>query len=215
MPRRSAVVLITLNTVLLAVLGFALLRDQPAPGWHGTFIEPPMPAQAFKLRSAAGIVDARDLHGGITVLFFGYTSCPDACPLTLAKLARVRAALEPGLARELRVALVSVDPERDTSTRLAAYVARFDSTFIGLTGTRAEIEAVAAAYGIHHAAASPAAASAAPGHAAEHAATSGPALIDHTTHTLVLDRAGRLTLLWDGSITADQMADDLRRLLQR
>jgi protein SCO1 len=92
---------------------------------------------------------AASLHRGWTLVFFGFTRCPDVCPTTLATLARTRSALaDLPPADQPRVLLISVDPEHDTPERLAAYVRSFDPDFLGATGDPAAIAAVAAGFGV-------------------------------------------------------------------
>lgn len=247
MGRRVLIALATVNAILIGALGVAVVRARAAE-WNGTLLEPPMTAQPFSLISADGPVSSSDLHGQWTLLFFGYTRCPDACPMTLEKLRRVHGALG-SRAAQVQVVLVTVDPEHDTPDVLEDYVTRFDSSFLGLGADVPTIEALAKTYGIYHAvqardgAAHDAhGASTAPetshdhtdepgddqhdGHASHDAAPaygadSGvPAAvphirITHTTHVLVLDREGRLAMLWGPELTAEQMTSDLRRLLRR
>jgi protein SCO1/2 len=87
-----------------------------------------------------------------TLVFFGFTQCPDICPTTLATLAQTRRQLAdlPEAARP-RVLLVSVDPERDPPERLAAYVRFFDPAFLGATGSSEATAAAAAAFGVPYA----------------------------------------------------------------
>ena len=101
--------------------------------------------------------DGRALPAGFfashwTLVFFGFTQCPDICPTTLATLAQVRAQLAdlPEVARP-RVLLISVDPERDPPERLAAYVRFFDPSFLGATGSAEATAAAAAAFGVPYA----------------------------------------------------------------
>ena len=92
------------------------------------------------------------LSGHWTLVFFGFTQCPDICPTTLAVLAQAgRQLADLPQAEQPRVLLVSVDPERDTPERLAAYVRFFDPGFIGATGSLAAIAATAAAFGVPYA----------------------------------------------------------------
>ena len=79
------------------------------------------------------------LVGQWTLLFFGFTHCPDICPTTMAELAELKAQLADTEAREARVAMVSVDPARDTPERLAEYVPYFHQDFLGVTGEFADI----------------------------------------------------------------------------
>ena len=92
------------------------------------------------------------LSGHWTLVFFGFTQCPDICPTTLAVLAQAgRQLTDLPQAEQPRVLLVSVDPERDTPERLAAYVRFFDPGFIGATGSLEAIAATAAAFGVPYA----------------------------------------------------------------
>lgn len=92
----------------------------------------------------ARVTDA-DYRGRPMLIFFGFTSCPDVCPLTLQKLADALALAGP-LPVEPRVLMISIDPARDTPEMLDSYVRSFRDDFIGLTGTQAEIDNVVAAY---------------------------------------------------------------------
>jgi len=110
----------------------------------GTF-DPPRQAPEIAQKSA----DGRDfrlsgLRGRVVVLEFGYTSCQDVCPVSLALLKQARAQL----GDKLQVVFVSVDPERDTADKLNKYLAQFDKSFIGLTGTPQQMAAIRQAYGI-------------------------------------------------------------------
>jgi protein SCO1/2 len=88
------------------------------------------------------------LQGKWTLLFFGYTYCPDICPTTLAQLRQIRGELPAATRDHLRVVLVSVDPERDTPQQLKQYLEYFDKSFIGLTGSVAQIQTLANAVSI-------------------------------------------------------------------
>lgn len=89
-----------------------------------------------------------DLRGQWSLLFFGFTFCPDICPTTMATLAQFYDQLEPGLAEDTQVILVSVDPARDTPAKLHDYVRYFNPTFRALTGEFLELQRVATALNI-------------------------------------------------------------------
>lgn len=83
-----------------------------------------------------------------TLVFFGYTFCPDICPTTLAELRQLNGMLPQATREKLRVAMVSIDPERDTPAQLKQYLGYFDPAYLGLTGELADIQAFAGRVGI-------------------------------------------------------------------
>lgn len=91
----------------------------------------------------------RDLAGKASVIFFGFTNCPDVCPTTLIDIGRWLAAIE-GDADKLNVLFITVDPKRDTPQHMKEYLSSFDPRIRGLTGTAGEIAAVAKAYGVFY-----------------------------------------------------------------
>jgi protein SCO1/2 len=109
-----------------------------------------LPRPGFILQRADGsLYDFRaETRGTLTFLFFGYTNCPDVCPLHMANLSGALHTLPPEIARQVHVVFVSTDPERDTPERLRAWLAQFDSTFIGITGTPAALEVAQRAVGM-------------------------------------------------------------------
>ncbi|GGC93321.1 cytochrome c oxidase assembly protein [Halopseudomonas salina] len=90
----------------------------------------------------------QDLTGQWDLLFFGYTFCPDICPTTMADLRSVVESLTPAAREQLRVTMVSVDPERDTPQQLTEYLAYFKAGFKGVTGEPAELARLAQALSI-------------------------------------------------------------------
>lgn len=134
-----------------------------------------------------------DFRGRAVLLFFGYTTCPDVCPTSLAKFAEaVRALGERG--SRVQVLFVTLDPERDTAERLKAYVPWFHPDFLGLYADRAGTDALAKAFGVY---------------SAKQQTESGLGyVLDHTAGAYVFDPAGRLRLyLADGATVADIAAD--------
>ena len=105
-----------------------------------------LPDLKFELVAAGNkTVTEEDFDDKIVMMFFGYASCPDVCPTTMAQLAQVQANLE-GDADKVRIIFVSVDPHRDTPEILQAYVDAFDSNAIGLTGSERQISRLARRY---------------------------------------------------------------------
>jgi protein SCO1/2 len=190
-------ILLVMLVLLVGATGFVAFNLLGGRGveLHGSLLEPSLPAADFTLASDGGPVRLADLRGKVVVLFFGYTFCPDVCPTTMVRLGRALELLGKD-AERVQVVMISVDPERDTPERLGPYARAFHPSFLGLTGTREEIDAVASAYGIYHA-------------KAEGSAATGY-LVDHTANVLVLDRSGGLRLLWPFEVPAEALAADLR-----
>ncbi len=167
----------------------------------GTYLEPRRTLPDFTLIDQQGRKFARDdLQGGWSLLFFGYTNCPDVCPATLATLAsfekQLRAAGSPA---PPRVVFVSLDAARDTPAQLARYVPYFDPQFLGVTApTQAAIETLARQLGIV-VLLSP--------------RPDGSYTVDHSTAILVVDPAGRLAAVLTGPFTPASIGDDYRRIV--
>src|SRR5262249_51466716 len=132
-----------------ALAGFWLARelDSSAPQLaSGTWLAQPRPVPELHLLDSQGHpFTEHDLQGKPSLVFFGFTHCPDVCPTTLAKLAQVKkAAAVPAL----QVLFVTVDPQRDTPQAVGTYAHAFDPAFIGLTGDPKAIEKTTAAFGV-------------------------------------------------------------------
>jgi protein SCO1/2 len=143
--------------VIICATGLVLVwlarsaNDRGAPAsaddWGGTVlgVEQPMPdlrmtdtsGQPFDLRSATA--------GQLTLLMFGYTHCPDICPISVATLSSALASLDPAVANKVQLVFVTADPERDTPDVLRRFLDQFDEGFVGLRGTLEELDAAQAA----------------------------------------------------------------------
>jgi len=111
--------------------------------YRGGLVSPPLPKPKIVLTDTSGssfdfLVRTR---GYVTLLFFGYTHCPDMCPLQMHVIAEALKQLPAASAKQFKVVFVTTDPARDTSQVLRTYLDGFDKTFIGLTGTQAAIDA--------------------------------------------------------------------------
>jgi protein SCO1/2 len=135
-------------------------------------------------------------RGKVVVLAFGFTSCADVCPVTLGTLVSARKQLG-ARGRELQIVYVTVDPERDDAERMRTYLASFDPSFVGGTGTPERLEAVRKEYGIM----------------AKKAKAASGYSVAHSSYTYLIDRAGRLRALMPYGHPAEDYAHDLGILL--
>ena len=140
-----------------------------------------------------------DWKGKVTVVFFGYTQCPDVCPTTLAALAEAMKDLGPDADR-VQVLFITVDPDRDTPALLAQYVPAFDRRFLGLYGDAEATARTAKEFKIIY--------QKVPG------SSVGTYTMDHSAGTYVFDPQGRLRLYVANGQGADVFAHDLRELLR-
>jgi protein SCO1/2 len=183
----------------VACLGLITACFTPPYTFTGSKLDPPNPLPDFELMTTGGRpFQLRENAGDLTLIFFGYTACPDVCPLTLAAVKQALAGLEPG---RVRVVMITVDPERDTPEILSRYLAAFDPGYVGLTGPPAQIEAAKAAFGVF----------------AEKetvADSAAPYLISHTARLFVVDGQGQLSLIYSVDFDPTDLARDLNQLLQ-
>jgi protein SCO1/2 len=142
-------------------------------------------------------LDVADFEGDLLLVYFGYTSCPDVCPTTLSQVAAARRQLA-GDAERVQLLMVSIDPERDAPDLLGDYVTSFDPTFLAATGELADIERVAAQYGVFF---------------ARGEALGDGYTMDHTASLMGVDPGGRLRIVWPAQLDVDRLADDLDALL--
>ncbi|WP_420643143.1 SCO family protein [Candidatus Leptofilum sp.] len=184
-----------LGTLLFVIRSFFVPAE-----WHGMEIQSNQPVTNFTLTGPGerpvSLVDFRDK---VVMLYFGYTYCPDVCPATMVEL---RDALEilGKRAEDVQVIMITVDPERDSAEVLEQYLAHFDESFIGLTGTPEELIAVTAPMGIFF-------------ERHEGSEASGY-LVDHTATVAVLDKDGKLRLIYPFGITGEEIAADLKYLVR-
>ena len=113
------------------------------PIYRGGMVTPPVPKPKFTLTDTAGkpFDFAAATQGYVTLLFFGYTHCPDMCPLQMDTIARALRKSPPEVAQQFKVVFVTTDPDRDTPPVLRAWLDHFDKRFIGLTGSQAAVDA--------------------------------------------------------------------------
>lgn len=118
--------------------------------WAGVRLERPIPRPDFTLTDARGrpFDFLSETEGHVTLLFFGYTHCPDVCPVQMANLAEVLRELPLEVSREVKVVFVTTDPVRDTPERLREWLGALHPSFIGLRGSRDEVRALEERVGV-------------------------------------------------------------------
>ena len=173
----------------------AIAADRPTLK-AGVF-EPPRSAPEISLEaSTGGTLSLADYRGKVILLGFGFTSCPEVCPTTLAVLAQARKRLG-AQADQVQVVYVTVDPERDSADRMRAYLKGFDPTFVGGTGTPAQLEAVRKDYGVM----------------AERKKIGDSYTVGHSSSVYLIDRKGLLRAMMPYGRLPDDYVHDLRALL--
>lgn len=161
--------------------------------------EPPRQAPGFTLTASNGTeFSLSQAQGKLVILGFGFTHCPNICPMTLANLAQARKKLG-ALADDVQVVYVTVDPERDNPIRLREYLNNFDSSFIGVTGTEEQLAALRKEYGII---------------AAKEIGKNGEYEVHHSSYIYLIDRTGLLRALVPFGKSADDIVHDVKILLQ-
>jgi len=197
--RRFAVTaLIFLQVAVATSIPVQAAAASEAPALKAGVFSPPRQAPDFSLQgSDNNELTLSHYQGKIVLLGFGFTSCPDVCPTTLATLAQARRKLGPDAA-DVQVVYITVDPERDVPARMKQYLASFDPTFVGGTGTAQSLEAVRKEYGI----------------LAQKKAYGSNYTFAHSSYVYVIDRSGRLRALMPYGHAPDDYVHDLKILLQ-
>ena len=205
-PRRAAVViLITAVAIGAAIVATSVLvEDEPPAGsasaWFGTPIEPARDRPEFTLTDTEGnpFDFAAETGGQLTFLFFGYTNCPDICPVHLTTLNQALRA-EPDLAA--RVVFVTTDPERDTPEQIRSWLDGFSPAYVGLTGSPSEVLAAQQAAGVTPA-------------ALEEAGEDGSYLVAHAAEIILITPDDHARFAYPFGTRQADWAADLRRLGQ-
>lgn len=191
-PVMGAVIGILLGVAVLSMFrphvfsGVVLQSSEPAPSMEGLVYTDGRP------------VDIESLRGNVVFVYFGYTYCPDVCPLTLGTVDDAMAGLGEDASR-VKTIMVTVDPERDTTEVLESYLAAFNDDFRGVWGEEPAIRSVATQYGVTY--------------QYEEAGEDGSYLVNHTASLLAIDPEGALRVIYPFGVTADELTADLRELL--
>jgi protein SCO1/2 len=191
-----------LQTFRIAAIGLLLVAGSgEAVQFKGALLTPVRPAADFALTAQDGTeFRLSRQRGKVIALWFGYTFCPDVCPMTLSELIQARDRLDEGRQR-LRIVFVTVDPERDTPARLREYANGFGGGFTALTGPADQLARVRKGYGV----------------VAEKRVVAGTAaayLIDHSAFVYLVDPAGQLRVMFPFGMSIDDMVHDIKALLE-
>ena len=162
-----------------------------SPSFKGTVVKPVVPAADFTMSDQNGnAFQLSAQRGKIVLVFFGFLNCTDECPLTMANLAQAVNILG-DQAKDVQVVLVSTDPVRDSYQTMKEYVDRFNPSFVGITGSKEDLQKIWDDYGVM--------------------------VLDggetHSSYTYVIDQNGDLRLTFEPGTPPDDIAADLNTLL--
>jgi protein SCO1 len=209
MSRTQSIALAAVVAIVAVAAGILLSRallprgagEEPALA-SGTLLAPPRPLPAVELFDHDGqSFGTGRLRGRWSLMFFGFTSCPDICPVTMSALAqtgKLLADLPEGLRPQ--VILVSVDPDRDTPERLAGYVKAFDPAFVGVTAAQEVVDDFARQMGVAVA-------------IRKRDGDGGSYNVDHSSAIFLIDPDGAMRALFSTPHTPKLIAEDYRRIV--
>jgi protein SCO1/2 len=194
LPRKFLLPILYAVVFIAGLVAAGLLFAPNKPALSGSLVQSPVVLQDFELQDAyGGSVHPADFQGKITLFFFGYTLCPDMSPTMLSEVnAAFRQLGE--RSEQVRMVMISVDPDRDTPGKVAEYAAFYNPSFIGLSGTPDEVAAAAKQFNVIY-------------YKHEGSAATGY-LIDHTATLTLVDAAGQIREVFEfGTSAADIAAD--------
>ncbi len=173
------------------------VEDDPMTA--GTVLDPPTVLADFTMPSSTGApLSLADLKGRPTLVFFGFTNCPDVCPTTMAEFKRAKEELGADGER-VNYLLISVDPERDTPEALARYLGAFDPAFVGLQGDEATLRQIGRDFGLYYEKQAPAA--------------DGSYSVDHSSAAYLLDSEARLSVVYSYGTPYTTFVHDIHEML--
>jgi protein SCO1/2 len=207
--RLAAVAAVVALTLPIAACGGSSGGTDPTtatPFFHGAVPDVHSPRPSFRLVDTSGkpYDFAARTRGRATMLYFGYTHCPDECPTSMADLASALRRVDASLARQVTVVFVTTDPWRDKRPVLRRWLDRFDPAFVGLTGSPAQIQAAQAQMGMPPSRRVP----------AKKSHGSGRYAVDHFAAVMAFGADDRLATLYPSGITPAEIASDLPLLVK-
>jgi protein SCO1 len=188
--------------LLLVLAGFALAQPARGDAYRGALVTPPLPKPRFVLTDTSGApFDFWDrTRGAVTLLFFGYTNCPDQCPMHMANVGMALKKLPSDIADRVKLVFVTTDPARDTPPELRRWLDRFDKRFVGLTGSDAALAAAQKAAGV------PA--------ASRHELNNGNYAVAHANFVVAYTQDNRAHVIYPGGVNQADWVHDLPLLVK-
>jgi protein SCO1 len=169
--------------------------------YRGALVTPPLPKPRFVLTDTAGAPFDfwNRTRGSVTLLFFGYTYCPDQCPMHMANIGMALKRLPPGIADHVKLVFVTTDPARDTPVVLRKWLDHFDKRFVGLMGTEEAIQAAQRAAGVPT--------------AQKTTSRDGNYGVAHANFVLAYTKDNLSHVIYPGGVSKDDWVHDLRLLI--
>ena len=199
MDRKTLLVGLSAFALIGLVAGGMMLFAKPDTFRGTTYTEPyPVAPEIQLTRIENSDFHLSEMRGSVVALFFGYTSCPDICPTTMAELNQALGELG-DQADQVQVLFVTVDPERDTPERMQEYVNHFNPDFIGLSGSEADLAKVWNSYGVFR-------------EVVEGTSAAGY-LVNHTARVTLIDQQGNLRVSFPVDTPVEDVVHDLKLLL--
>lgn len=186
----------------ILIVGVAvMLFAEPASFRGATYGVPyPVAPEIELTRSDGSSFRLSEMRGKVVLIFFGYTTCPDVCPATMAELKLALSELNDEDAARVQVLFVTVDPQRDTPARAQEYVSHFNKAFVGLSGTPAELEKVWKDYGVFR--------EIVPG------ASAAGYTVNHTARVTLIDQQGNMRASLGFDMPVADVVHDLKLVLK-
>jgi protein SCO1/2 len=188
--------------LFLILASVATAQPGQTGAYRGGLVTPPLPKPRFVLTDTSGTPYDfwEKTQGVITLLFFGYSNCPDQCPMHMMNIGSALKRLPPGLADQVKLVFVTTDPERDTPAAIRQWLDNFDKRAVGLTGSEAAIQAVEKAAGVP---------------LAQKASASGAGYgVAHANFVLAYTKDNRAHLIYPGGVSKDDWVHDLPLLIK-
>ena len=189
--------------LLILMVGVAVLVFAKPASFRGTTFGEPYPAapEIVLDRLDGNSFRLSKMRGSVVLLFFGYTSCPDVCPTTLAELKLALAELDEEDAAQVKVLFVTVDPERDTPQRVQEYIDHFNPASIGLSGSQVDLERIWTVYGVYR-------------EIVEGTSAAGY-ILNHTARVTLIDQQGNMRVSFGFDTPVEDIVHDLKLILKQ